>query len=169
MSDTQGRPVSQLADDLSLPPFWQEIWREAKARDTEPARQSCFNDGAHFVITALKDAAKALVRLRKIEDAHDGPWEDEQAFQVFNRQITQAYHATSERWAEIAGVETVDSMWAIPEDDALQASEEREQRLRAEIKEWRDDWARVEHHNESFREARVKLDGWLAILDGGKP
>jgi hypothetical protein len=108
-------PLNELADDLSLPPFWQEIWREAKARDPEPAWQSAFNDGAHFVIAVLTEAAKDLVRLRKIDDAHDGPWEDEQAFQVFNRQITEAYHATSERWSEIVGVETVDSMWAIPE------------------------------------------------------
>ena len=219
MSDTQERPVLQLADDLSLPPFWQEIWREAKARDAEPARQSCFNDGAHFVIGKLVEAAKDLVRLRKIDDAHDGPWEDQDAFNVFNRQISKAYHATSERWAEIVGAEVVDAMWQCPADDetsptiaapspskevtprhevkfpatrmtleqakkehdewhpvyiedclwcrsevalpsvraALQASEEREQRLRAEIKEWRDDWDRVE------------LDRWLAILDGGKP
>jgi hypothetical protein len=102
-----------------LPPFWREIWREAEKRiPDDRARQSCFNDGAHFVIGALMEAAKDLVRLRKIDDAHDGPWEDEEAFALFNRQITTAYHVTSERWAEIVGAETVDSMWEIPGEDA---------------------------------------------------
>jgi hypothetical protein len=106
-----------VSDTSELPAFWREIWREAEARIPDDAtRQSCFNDGAHFVITALVDAAKDLARLRKIEDAHDGPWEDQQAFNTFNRQITEAYYATSERWAEIVGVETVDAMWAIPAD-----------------------------------------------------
>lgn len=113
--------LNELAPD-ELPPFWREVWREAQARiPDDTTRQSCFNDGAHFVINALQEAAKALVRLRKIDDEHDGPWEDEKAFQLFNRQITQAYHTTSERWAEIVGVETVDSMWAIPECEVCEA------------------------------------------------
>lgn len=120
------KSLNELAPDLSLPPFWQEIWREAEARiPDDTIKQSCFNDGAHFVIEALKEAAKDIIRLRKIDEAHDGPWEDQDAFYVFNRQISEAYHATSGRWSEIVGIETVDAMWTIPPDlDRAAASDE---------------------------------------------
>lgn len=102
----------------ALPPFWKEIWSEAKRRNpTYTVYRSEFNDGAHFVIKALREAAEALIRLRKIDDAHDGPWEDQDAFNVFNQQISGAYHATKRRWSEVVGAEVVEAMWQCPADD----------------------------------------------------
>jgi hypothetical protein len=121
-----------------LPLFWQEIWREAERRNPEPTHQSLFNDGAHFVINALKDAAKEIIRLRKIDDLHDGPWEDESAFALFNRQITEAYIATENRWSEIVGVEVVDAMWAIPDDPVLAAAESDAHQMAARLREIRE-------------------------------
>ena len=102
------------ADHRELPPFWQEIWRASALLSYDPAYQSTFNDGAHFVINALKAAAKELVRLRKIDDAHDGPWEDEEAWHQFNSAVTFAYVRTVERFREIIGDETVDATWPTP-------------------------------------------------------
>jgi hypothetical protein len=161
----------------ALPPFWQEIWREAEARiPDDTIKQSCFNDGAHFVIGKLVEAVKDLVRLRKIDDAHDGPWEDQDAFNVFNRQISEAYHATERRWSEVVGAEVVEAMWQCPADDETSATIAADDavlaRMRTEMIAWRDHWIEASRRAGgcgSWDEAAAKLDRWITALATPSP
>ena len=157
MSDTQERPVSQLVKRLEdFAVELAECVEEHKERFADWIR----DDGKRSVTIVEYQLSKNDLgqEARLVAEAADALQASEEriADLELRLQQTQAGRALSCK-------EYLEAL------QQLEASEEREQRLRAEIKEWRDDWARVEHHNESFREARVKLDGWLAILDGGKP
>lgn len=100
------------------------IWRVAEERHPDDsARQSAFNDGAHFLVQVMRQSCAEIVRLHAMLDA-TGAFTDKAAFGKFNADYTKAYRAANEALTAVLGEAVTNALhFQAAEADATAAYE----------------------------------------------
>ena len=87
-----------------------EIWAEAKRRyPDDPTWQSCFNDGAHFLIQTMRRSCAEIVRLHAMLDA-TGAFTDRAAFGKFSSDYTAAHRSANSALTAVLGEAIVEAL-----------------------------------------------------------
>lgn len=86
------------------------IWAKAEDRCPDnPTWQSAFNDGAHYIVQALRDSCAEIVRLHGLLDAN-GCFTDKAAFAKFNSDYTAAHRLACQALTSVLGAPAMDAL-----------------------------------------------------------